>query len=115
MRDALLEFVVRQDKFTCNNLQLKNKRIHTTCNEFTGRRSALLSCPVAFPLIPKRKPNGYLAISRWWVEQLSMGTGGIFLYHPVGFLPLRRPVFAGAAATLVNQFRYMIKLCRMPR
>ena len=44
-----------------------------------------------------------------------MGTGGIVLYHPVGFLPLRRPVFAGAAATLFNQFRYMIKLYHMPR
>ena len=49
------------------------------------------------------------------VAHLSMDTDGIYLYRPVGFLPLRGPVFAGAAATLVNQFRYMIKLCRMPR
>ena len=33
-----------------------------TCNEFKGQWSALLSCPVAFPLIPKRNPNGHLTI-----------------------------------------------------
>ena len=58
----LLEFVVRYNKIHMQQLATKKQRIHATCNEFTGRWSALLSCPVAFPLIPKRNPNGHLTV-----------------------------------------------------